>query len=216
MGTPLRRIVIADDHDAVRQGVKSFVESHEQWRVVAEASDGHEALKAIRETQPDIAILDYSLPLMNGLELTRAIKRELPHTEVLIYTMHDREDVLMALLRAGARGYILKSDTHRHLMAAIEALSMRRPYFSGKISETLLDRFLESHTEEESTTALTPREREIVQLIAEGKINKEIGTILDISVKTVETHRAAAMHKLKLRTTAELVRYAVRNNIVQA
>src|ERR1700755_855866 len=98
--------------------------------------------------------------------------------------MHDREDVLMALLRAGARGYILKSDTHRHLLAAIEALSMRRPYFSGKISETLLDRFLESHTEEESTTALTPREREIVQLIAEGKINKEIGTILDISVKT--------------------------------
>lgn len=128
--------------------------------------------------------------------------------------MHDREELILEVLRAGARGYVLKSDTERHLLAAIDALSIHRPYFSGVISETLLERFLDSPPTAQAT--LTHREREVVQLIAEGRINKEIGHILDISVKTVETHRAAAMHKLKLRTTAELVRYAVRNNIVEA
>jgi DNA-binding NarL/FixJ family response regulator len=215
MSTPIRRILIADDHQAMRQGVRSLLDSHANWQIVGEAADGHEALRLARETQPDIAVLDYSLPLMNGLELTRAIKRELPRTEILIYTMHEREDLIVEVLRAGARGYVLKSDTGPHLVQAIEMLALRKPYFSSEISETLLDHFVESSHRGGNSSTLTSREREIVQLIAEGKINKQIAHLLDISVKTVETHRATAMHKLKLRTTAELVRYAVRNNIVE-
>jgi len=206
-------VLIADDHDVVRRGVRTLLETHGSLNIVAEASRGREALELARETRPDIAVIDYSLPELNGLDLTLALKRELPRIEVLIYTMHDREDLVLEVLRAGAKGYVLKSDTERHLIAAIDALSIHRPYFSGAISETLLERFLGSSPASQIT--LTHREREVVQLIAEGKINKEIGHILNISVKTVETHRAASMHKLKLRTTAELVRYAVRNNIVQ-
>lgn len=215
MSSPVRRIVLADDHEAIRLGVRSVLSAHPDWRVVGEAADGREALEVVRSVRPDIAILDYSLPMMNGLELTRAIKKELPRTEVLIFTMHDREDVLAELLTAGARGYLLKSEASKHLLAAVEALSLRRPYFSGNVSQTLLDRFVEMAAREASATALTPREREIVQLIAEGRLNKEIAAILDLSIKTVETHRAAAMRKLDLKSTADLVRYAVRNNIIE-
>ncbi|GFE72490.1 response regulator transcription factor [Novosphingobium sp. TCA1] len=209
------RILIADDHQAMRQGVKTLLESHADFQVVGEASDGREALNLAVETKPDIAFLDYSLPLMNGLELTRAIKHELPRTEILIYTMHDRESILIDVLRAGARGYVLKSDSAIHLVSAAKALAKRKPYFSGAISETLLEHFIETNLAADKGIMLTAREREIVQLIAEGKLNKQIAHMLNISVKTVETHRAAAMHKLKLRTTAELVLYAVRNNIVE-
>ncbi|MCC4250872.1 response regulator [Sphingobium naphthae] len=216
MSSPVRRIVLADDHEAIRLGVRSVLSTHPDWRVVGEASNGRDALELIREVRPDIAILDYSLPMMNGLELTRAIKKELPRTEILIFTMHDREDVLAELLKAGVRGYLLKSDASKHLVAAVEALSIRRPYFSGNVSQTLLDRFIEMAARDAAATALTPREREIVQLIAEGRLNKEIAAILGLSIKTVETHRAAAMHKLDLNSTADLVRYAVRNNIIEA
>ncbi|WOK35904.1 response regulator transcription factor [Sphingomonas sp. C3-2] len=216
MSSPVRRIVLADDHEAIRLGVRSVLSAHPDWRVVGEASDGREALEVIRSVRPDIAILDYSLPMMNGPELTRAIKKELPRTEILIFTMHDREDVLSELLTAGARGYLLKSDATKHLIAAVEALSVKRPYFSGNVSQTLLDRFIEMAARETPANALTPREREIVQLISEGRLNKEIAAILNLSIKTVETHRAAAMHKLDLKSTAELVRYAVRNNIIEA
>jgi len=216
MSSPVRRIVLADDHEAIRLGVRSVLSTHPDWRVVGEASNGRDALELIREVRPDNAILDYSLPMMNGLELTRAIKKELPRTEILIFTMHDREDVLAELLKAGVRGYLLKSDASKHLVAAVEALSIRRPYFSGNVSQTLLDRFIEMAARDAAATALTPREREIVQLIAEGRLNKEIAAILGLSIKTVETHRAAAMHKLDLNSTADLVRYAVRNNIIEA
>lgn len=210
----MRRVLIADDHDVVRRGVRALLESRPHLVVVAEAVNGRAAVEEARSTRPDIAIIDYSLPELNGLDLTLALKRELPHIEVLLYTMHEREDLILEVLRAGARGYVLKSDTEKHLLAAVDALSIHRPYFSSAISETLLERFLDSSPAAQAS--LTHREREVVQLIAEGRINKEVGHILGISVKTVETHRAAAMHKLKLRTTAELVRYAVRNNIVQA
>ncbi|TGX44744.1 response regulator transcription factor [Sphingomonas naasensis] len=208
-----RRILIADDHDVVRRGVRTLLETRPNLHIVAEAANGRAALEEARSTQPDIAVIDYSLPELNGLDLTAALKRENPRLEVLVYTMHEREDLVLEVLRAGARGYVLKSDTEKHLLAAIDALSIHRPYFSGVISETLLERFLDSSPHAQAT--LTHREREVVQLIAEGKINKEVGYILNISVKTVETHRASAMHKLKLRTTAELVRFAVRNNIIE-
>lgn len=182
MSSPVRRIVLADDHEAIRLGVRSVLSTHPDWRVVGEASNGRDALELIREVRPDIAILDYSLPMMNGLELTRAIKKELPRTEILIFTMHDREDVLAELLKAGVRGYLLKSDASKHLVAAVEALSIRRPYFSGNVSQTLLDRFIEMAARDAAATALTPREREIVQLIAEGRLNKEIAAILGLSV----------------------------------
>lgn len=214
MSSPTRRILIVDDHQAMREGVRSLLAAHANWQIVGEAADGHTALRMARETQPDIAVIDYSLPLMNGLALTRVLKHELPRIEILIYTMHEREDLIVDVLRAGARGYVLKSDSGTNLVAAVEALALRKPYFSSEISETLLDHFVHSH-EDSGTSTLTLREREIVQLIAEGKINKQIAHLLDISVKTVETHRATAMNKLKLRTTAELVRYAVRNHIVE-
>ena len=214
MSSSIRQVLIADDHDVVRRGVRTLLETRPNVEVVAEASNGRQALEDARIHKPDIAVIDYSLPELNGLDLTLALKREFPRIEVLVYTMHNREDLVLDVLRAGARGYVLKSDTERHLLSAVDALSLHRPYFSGIISETLLERALDASRV--SQVSLTHREREVVQLIAEGKINKEISYILGISVKTVETHRAAAMHKLKLRTTAELVRYAVRNDIVQA
>jgi DNA-binding NarL/FixJ family response regulator len=191
------------------------VESSACYHIVGEASNGRQALEIARDKQPDIAIIDYSLPELNGLDLARGMKRVAPRTEILLFTMHDREELVMDVLRAGVRGFVLKSDAEKHLIAAMDALSVRRPYFSGSVSETLLDRFLQSKPEP-CASMLTLREREVVQLIAEGRINKEIAHKLDISIKTVETHRASAMHKLKLRTTADLVRYAVRNGIVQA
>jgi DNA-binding NarL/FixJ family response regulator len=215
LSEPPLRVLIADDHQAIRQGVRAFLENREGWQIVGEASNGREALRLARETSPHIAIVDYSLPQMNGLELTRALKRELPRTEIVIYTMHDEESILTEVLRAGARGYVLKSDPSAHLVSAIEALARGKPYFSAEISEALLDHFVDPRQGNNGATMLTAREREIVQLIAEGNINKQIAYILDISLKTVESHRAATMHKLKLRTTAELVLYAVRNHIVQ-
>jgi DNA-binding NarL/FixJ family response regulator len=215
MAGQIKKILIADDHDVIRRGVRALLETRPDLQVCAEAANGRDALTAAREHKPDIAILDYSLPEMNGYDLTVTLKREMPSVEILIYTMYDRESLILDVLRAGARGFILKSETEDHLFAAINALALHRPYFSGGVSETLLDQFLRTKPET-ALSALTRREREIVQLIAEGKINKEVARLLDISVKTVETHRATAMHKLKLRSTAELVRYAVRNSIIEA
>lgn len=215
MSGPIRRILIADDHDIVRRGIRALIETRSNLEVVAEALDGRKALEAARETRPDIAVIDYSLPELNGLELTLSLKRALPRIEILIYTMHDREDIILEVLRAGARGFVLKSEAEQHLIAALDSLSVGRPYFSGIISETLLERFLQTKSQSK-LSALTHREREIVQLIAEGRTNREIADLLAISIKTVETHRASVMQKLKLHTSAELVRFAVRNNIIQA
>jgi len=191
-----------------------LLETTPYYQVVGEAADGRSALELARETRPDIAILDYSIPDLNGFDLSHALKREFPRIEILIYTMHDREEIVMGLLRAGIRGFVLKSDTEEHLIAALDALSIRRSYFSGAISDALLNQFLESKPAA-LASILTHREREVVQQVAEGRINKEIAHRLTISVKTVETHRASAMRKLKLRTTADLVRYAVRNQLIQ-
>ena len=215
MTSPIRRIIIVDDHDAIRRGVRQLVETKPYYQVAGEAKDGRSALELAKQTRPDIAIIDYSVPELNGLDLSHALRRELPRIEILLYTMHDREEIVMEVLRAGVRGFVLKSDTEEHLLAALDALSIHRPYFSGAISDTLLSQFLESKPNE-LASSLTHREREVVQQVAEGRINKEIAVTLHISVKTVETHRASAMRKLKLRTTADLVRYAVRNQLIQA
>lgn len=212
--SPVRRIMIVDDHEAIRRGVRQIVETKAYYQTVAEAGDGRTALELAKDTRPDIAIIDYSIPELNGLDLAHALKRQNPRIEILLYTMHDREEIIMDVLRAGVRGFVLKSDAERHLLAALDALSIHRSYFSGAISDTLLDQFLESKPHA-LASSLTHREREIVQQVAEGRINKEIAHRLNISVKTVETHRASAMRKLKLRTTADLVRYAVRNQLIQ-
>jgi DNA-binding NarL/FixJ family response regulator len=215
MSRPAKRILIADDHDVVRRGLRTLLETRPHLEIIAETATGMEALAAAQATKPDIAILDYSLPELNGLELTIELHKALPLVEVVIYSMHDREDLIVDLFRAGARAFVLKSDGEEQLMAAIDAVSSHRPYFSGAFSEVLLAQFMrdELHTRPH---ALTHREREVVQLIAEGKLNKQVGHILNISIKTVETHRASAMQKLNLRTSAELIRYAVRNNLVEA
>ena len=208
------RILIADDHDVVRSGLQTILDAHPNWEVVAVAADGKEAVRKAIETKPDVAVLDYSLPLVNGIEATRQIRAHLPKAEVLIFTMHDNETLIQELMKAGARGYLLKSDASRDLIAAIEALAVHKPFFTTKVSEALLKSFVTASKAMGST--LTNREAGVVQLIAEGHTNKHIAGLLNISLKTVETHRAAVMRKLNLSSSAELVRYAIRNNLVEA
>lgn len=195
------------------RGVSSLIESTGRFRVVAVARGGREALERAKELQPDFALLDYSLPELNGLDLSRAIRRECPGTEVLIFSMHGQYDLILEVLKAGARGFVVKADSDQHLLAALDALSIGRPYFSPTVSDALVEQYL--HSEPRRTGILTPREREIVQLIAEGWINKQIAYRLSLTVKTIETHRASALRKLNLRTTASLVRWALKNNLAQ-
>ena len=216
MTSPIRRIIIVDDHDAIRRGVRQLLETKPYYQVVGEAADGRSGLELARETRPDIAILDYSIPELNGLDLSHALKREFPRIEILLYTMHDREEIIMNVLRAGVRGFVLKSDTEKHLIAALDALSIRRSYFSGAISDTLLDQFLDSKPHAARRAASRIASAKSSSRSPRAASTKKSPQRLNISVKTVETHRASAMRKLKLRTTADLVRYAVRNQLIQA
>jgi len=208
------RILIADDHEIVRRGLRALLETRDDLVVCAEAQDGREAVDLAIQHKPDIAVLDVSLPTLNGIEATRQIRRDSPYTEVLVFTMHNSDELISEVLHAGARGYLLKTEADEQIFNAVSALARHRPFFSNQVSETLLDKFNSGVTGH--STGLTPREREIVQLIAEGSSNKMIARTLDISVKTVETHRSASMRKLSIRSTAQLVRYAVRNKLVQA
>ena len=211
------RILLADDHDVMRRGLKELLETQDGWKVVGEASTGREAVDVANKTKPDVAVLDLTMPELNGLEATRQIKKALPKTEVLIFTMHENEKLIRDVLSAGALGYVLKSDAARHLVNAIEVVAQHKPFFSAKVSEAVLDGYLNAGKDpgQKADEPLTPREREIVQLLAEGKSNKEVADALGISVKTIETHRATIMRKLELESFAEMVRYAVRNNIIQ-
>lgn len=215
------RIIIADDHEVVRRGMNAIISTRKEWEVVAEAITGRQAVEFTRKHKPDLVIMDIGMPELNGLEATRQILKEFPATEVLILTMHESEQVIREVLDTGARGYILKSDAGRELVAAVEALQRHKPYFTTKVSEMVLTGYLKcgarpEEPEDAPRSRLTPREREIVQLLAEGKANKEVATALGISVKTAETHRARIMAKLNIRSIGELVRYAVRNRIVEA
>ena len=214
------RILVADDHQVVRTGLRALLESKTGWQVCAEASNGREAVEKAGELRPDVAVLDIGMPLLNGVEATRQIRKLSPQTEILILTMHDSEQLVQEVLAAGAHGYILKDDADRNLIAAVDALRRHKPFLSSRVSDAASN--TASPTEDglpfrsSSRSRLTPREREIVQLLAEGKSNKEIAGYLGISVKTAETHRANIMLKLDFHSLADLVRYAVRNNIIQS
>jgi len=210
----MTRILIADDHDVVRSGVRAILEAQAGWEVVGEAENGKEAVDQALATRPDIVVLDYALPVLNGIEATRQIRARVPGAEVLIFTMHDTATLVREVLEAGAKGFLLKSDARKFLIAAVESLAAHQPFFTGKVSEALLETYLAKGTATDSL--LTSREKSVVQLIAEGQTNKKIADTLSISLKTVETHRATAMRKLNLDTTAALIRYAIHNKLVES
>jgi len=211
------RILIADDHEIVRRGIRSLIENHPGWEVCAEASDGREAVEKVRELRPDLALVDVSMPNLNGLDAARQIVDIAPQTRVLILTMHESEQIVREVLEVGARGFLLKTDAARDLVSAIQALQRRTTFFTSSVAEMVLNGFLDGRgdTRKISKARLTPREREVVQLLAEGKSSKEVAVVLNLSVKTAETHRTNVMRKLDLHSVADLVRYAVRNKLVQ-
>ena len=216
---PELRILIADDHELIRRGVRTLLEAEPGWNVVAEASDGQEALEKAKETKPEIVVLDIGMPRLSGLEAARRLKRILPQVKVLMLTVHESERLALEVLNAGARGYVTKSDTARDLVIAIEALRRDKTFFTSRVDRMILDNFLDGRpskrAKEMQGEQLTSRQREIVQLLAEGKSSKEVSALLNLSVKTVETHRANIMKRLSCHSVSDLVRYAVRNNIVQ-
>ena len=211
------RILIADDHEVARRGIRCVLESHAEWEVCGEATDGREAVELAGRLKPDILLLDIGMPNLNGLDATRQILAIMPEARILILTVHDSEQVVREVLAAGARGFLLKSDAGRDLLVAVEALQHRRTYFTPKVAQMMLDGYLRPYEENAvpAQCALTPREREVIQLVAEGKTTKEVATALGLSVKTAETHRTNLMRKLNLHSVADITLYAVRNGIVQ-
>jgi DNA-binding NarL/FixJ family response regulator len=213
------RILIADDHDLMRRGIKALLQSHAGWEVCGEAHTGREAVSKAEELKPDIVILDISMPDLNGVDAAKRIRKGSPDTEVLILSVHYSDQLIRDILEAGVRGYIVKSDSDRDLIIAVETLANHKPFFTPRATEVMLTNFNEGKTRTEPPETmrdrLTSREREIVQLLAEGKSSKEVASSLNISVKTAETHRANIMRKLQLHTVSELVRYAVRNQIIE-
>ncbi len=207
-------ILVADDHPVVRVGVRSLLETHAGWKVVAEASDGREAFEKARKLRPDLAILDISMPVLNGLESARKIARQSPKTRVLILTMYDSEEMVEKVLDSGAHGLVRKSEAEKELIAAVRAVLNNKLFFPSLASPAL--RGARGGKSLAGQSRLTPREAEILQLIAEGRSNKEAASILGISRRTAENHRARIMRKLGLSSLSDLVRYAVRNKVVAA
>lgn len=211
------RILIADDHEVARKGIRSLLEGHAGWEVCGEAGDGRQAVELAGQLKPHILLLDIGMPNLNGLDAARQILATMPEARILILTIHDSEQVVREVLAAGARGFLLKSDAGRDLVAAVEALQNRRTFFTSRVAQMMLDGYLrpyEAHSDS-GRHILTPREREVIQLVAEGKTTKEIATTLSLSVKTAETHRTNLMRKLGLHSIADITLYAVRNGIVQ-
>jgi DNA-binding NarL/FixJ family response regulator len=211
------RILVVDDHAVVRRGVRSLLESQVGWEVCGEATSGRDAVEQSRRLRPDVVVMDLSLPELNGLEATRQILKDAPATEVLVLTMHQSEELARDVLQAGARGYVLKSDADENLIKAVETLRQHRPFLTPTVTAFVLDGYIRDGADhQEPHGGVTAREREIIQLIAEGKSNKKAASTLNISVKTIEAHRASIMKKLRLHSVSDLVRYAIRNKIVQA
>ena len=211
-------ILIADDHEIVRGGVRNLIEASGKYACCGQAASGREAVKLAQELEPDVAVLDVTMPELNGIEAAKQILKLCPETKVLVFTVHDAEQVVMEIFRSGAHGYVLKSDAGRQLIDAIDCVLAGKHYFSSQISEVIFNASRDTTlphaapAEEKPTT----REREVIQLLAEGSSNKEVADKLGISVKTVETHRAAIMRKLGLHSIGELVRYAIRNKFIEA
>ena len=214
--TPLR-ILIVDDHAVVRRGVRTLLESHAEWQVAGEASTGREGVELAARLQPDVIVLDLSLPELNGLDAIRQMLEGSPASQILVLTMHHSEEIVHDVLQAGARGYVLKSDADENLIEAVESLRQHKPFLTSTVTEFVLDDFLGKSDSRSGANkgTLTGREREIVQLVAEGNSSREIASALGLSVKTIEAHRFNIMRKLRLRSVTELVRYAIRNHLVQ-
>jgi len=213
------RILLADDHTVVRQGLRRVLEEHPDWHVIAEASDGREAVRQAEQHRPNVAILDVAMPLLNGIEATRQIVRHVPGVRVLVLSMHADEAYVTQVLHAGAAGYLLKDSADVDLLQAVSAVSSGKSFFSPAIARLMLDDYVKQRSDERGVAdryeALSEREREVFQLIAEGKANKEIGTLLGISPSTVETHRARIMEKLDVHSAVEIVLYAVRRGVIR-
>lgn len=215
------RILVADDHEVVRHGLRVLLEAQPGWQVCGEAITGREAVQQVKQLKPDLVVLDITMPDLNGLEALRQILKVAPRTQVLVLTVHESDEIVHRVLAAGARGYLLKSDAGRDLVAAVEALSQRKSFFTSRVAERVLEGYLKGNgkvKEQEGSAAavddsLTPREREIIQLLAEGRSTKEVATRLSISIHTAVTHRANIMRKLKIHSVSDLVRYAIRNNL---
>jgi len=211
------KVLIADDHDVVRKGLKMLIEEHAGWQVCGEARSGREAVEKCAQLNPNVIVIDVSMPDLNGLEATRQIRKTCPRTEVLIITHHDSDEMAAEVMDSGARGYVLKSDSDTDLVRAVEVLSHHKPFFTSRVTEMFLASRGSRVTDpaEVMRKRLTMREREILQLLAEGKTAKEVATILGIAVKTSDTHRTNIMRKLDVHSVAELVRYAIRNKVVE-
>jgi DNA-binding NarL/FixJ family response regulator len=214
------RILVADDHDVMREGTRAVIERQKGWELCGLAATGREAVAQAILLQPDIVIMDMTMPELNGLDAAVQIKRRLPDTEILMFTGHETDELIREAFQAGVKSFIFKSEAHTYLVEAIESLSRHKPFFTSKVSEIL---FADILTRSEKTSGvnhpgqrLSAREREIVQLLAEGRTNKEVGDVLGISVRTAESHRASVLRKLSLDSVAALVRYAVRNKIIEA
>ncbi len=211
------RVILAEDHTIVRQGLRSLLEQSDDIKVIAEAEDGREAVKKTEQLKPDIVLMDISMPILNGIEATRQIKKKFPDIKVLILTMHTTEEYISQILHAGASGYLVKKSAHHELLSAIMAIQKGDFYLSPLVSKKVVDEYLQKTKDDikqDRYEKLTTREREVLQLIAEGKANKEIAELLYLSVKTVETHKAHLMEKLNLHTTTDLIKYAIQKGII--
>ena len=214
------RILIADDHEVVRRGLCTLLQTHEGWEVCGEAKDGREAVEKAKQVRPDVVILDVGMPNLNGLAATRQLLQQNPQQKVIVLTITDSDHVIREALDAGARGFVLKSDAARDLISAVEALQHNRMFFTPRVNDMVLAGFLDrghngSNGESPKLPTLTPREREVIQLLAEGKSSKEVACLLNLSTKTAETHRSNIMRKLDIHSIRDLVVYAVKNDIIQ-
>jgi DNA-binding NarL/FixJ family response regulator len=214
------RILVADDHELVRRGIRGLLRAQRGWRVIGEATNGREAVEKTNKLKPDVAIVDISMPDLDGLQATRQIREVAPRTSVVVLTMHESDQMVRRVLDAGALGYVLKSDLAAHLVKAVKDVSAGKVFLTPRVSDIVLKGFLKNRNQpepmENSRARPTPREVQVIRLVAEGKANKEIAAELGITLRTVETHRARIMLKLGMHSLAELIHYAIRNKIVSA